>query len=254
MSPLVIGASVLGCVFGGALAGMVLTQVLPPEHLSASSRDVVKVATAMIATLAALVVGLLVASAKTSFDTKQTEFTQLSAHVIVLDRELAQYGPATGAARALLREIVISRLRQIWPDETGGPVEVKVISQGEGIETLQRMLRGLDPSDDGQRYLKSKMLATSDDIAEARWLLFEQVRSTIQWPFLAVVVFWLAILFLSFGLSAPRNATVIVALFVSALSVAAAIFLIIQLDQPFEGLIRISSAPLRSALTVLGRP
>jgi hypothetical protein len=254
MSALVVGAIVFACVFSGGVAGLYLSEILPAEHLGAPSKDVVKAATAMIATIAALVIGLLIASAKNSFETKQTELTKLSAQVILLDRELAQYGSETGQARDLIRSIAEARLRQIWPDEEGGPVEVNAIGQGDGIEAMQGMLRRLVPKNEEQRYLQSKALAISEEIAAARWLLFEQVRGSLQWPFMAILVFWLAVIFVSFGLSAPRNATVIVALLVSALSAAGAIFLIIQLDQPFGGLIRISSAPLRNAVSVLGRP
>jgi hypothetical protein len=257
MSAVAIAAIVFACVFGGALAGFALTAILPEDHLSAASKDVVKVATAMIATLAALVIGLLVASAKGSFDAKETEFTQLASRVILLDRTLAQYGAETGAARGVLRAVALNRLHAIWPDEGG--VEDKAIGgslgrQPDGIEAMQKMLHRLAPQGDEQLYLKAKALQTADEIAAARWLLFEQVRGSLQWPFLAIVVFWLAIIFASFGLSAPRNATVLVALFASALSVAAAMFLIVQLDQPYDGLVRISSAPLRQAIAVLGKP
>ena len=252
MSAVTIAVFVFACVFGGALVGLFLTDILPAEHLGTPSKDVVKVATAMIATLAALVVGLLIASAKTSFDAKKTEFTMMTSQVILLDRTLAQYGPETGPPRDLLRRIALDRLHKVWPDEDA--IDAKAIGQGGGIEALQKMLRDLSPRNDGERYLQSKALQIGDEIAAARWLLFEQVQSSLQWPFLAVVVFWLTAIFVSFGLSAPRNATVLTALFASALSVAGAIFLIIQLDQPYDGIIRISSTPLRNAIGMLGKP
>ncbi|SDR23486.1 Protein of unknown function [Rhizobiales bacterium GAS191] len=254
MSALAIGGIVLACVFGGALFGMFLPALLPTDHLSANSKDVVKVATAMIATLAALVIGLLIASAKNSFDAKDSQFKHMAAHVILLDRVMAQYGPETREARDLLRQMVITRLHQIWPDEKDGTVEAGALGEGGGVETIQVALRGLAPQNDNQRSLQASALQISGDIAEARWLLLQEIRGSIQWPFLAVLVFWLAVIFMSFGLSAPRNTTVIIALLVSALSVAGSIFLIVQMDQPYGGLIRISSAPLHLALDELGKP
>jgi hypothetical protein len=254
MSALTAGIIVFLCLFSGALAGLYLTKLLPPDHLSAPSKEVVKLATAMIATMAALVVGLLVASSKSSLDTKESELTQMTARVILLDRTLAQYGSETDDARKLLRQTAMDRLHQIWPNEDAGAVAVGEVGNSDGIESLQNMLHALAPANDKQRYLKAKALQISDQISEARWMIFEQVGSGIHWPFLSIVIFWLAFVFASFGLSAPRNATVVVALFASALSVAGAVFLIVEMDQPYGGLVQISSAPLRQAIAVLGKP
>jgi hypothetical protein len=253
MSASAIGAVVFACVFGGALLGTFLGNALPKHHLDTNSRDVIKVATATIATLTALVIGLLIASAKTSFDNKDGTIRRAAAHAILLDHTLAEYGSEAREARDLLRQNVATTIRQIWPMERMGKVEPEAISRGHGIEAIQQNLLALSPKNDQQRWLKSTALQISQDMATARWRVFEQLDSGIQWPFLTILVFWLVTIFTSFGLFAPRNSTVITALLVASLSVAGAIFLILEMDQPYGGLISISSAPLSSAMELLGR-
>jgi hypothetical protein len=253
MSALVIGGIVFACVFGGALFGMFLGTILPAEHLSPDARDVIKVTMAMIATLAALVLGLLTASAKSSLDDKESELRSAAAQIVLLDRTMAEYGAQTGEARDLLKQTLAARISQIWPEENAN-VMPGALGRGSGIEAIQRKLLDLSPGTDAQRWLQSTALSISGAIAAARWTVLEQIGSSIQWPFLAILVFWLAIIFASFGLFAPRNASVTAALFVAALSVAGSIYLILEMDRPYTGLVKISSAPLRAALEQLGRP
>lgn len=253
MNALAIAGIVFGCLFGGAVFGMLLGAILPKHHLSTDSKDVIKVAIAMIATLAALVVGLLIASVKSSFDDKDTEMRRMAAHVILLDRTMAEYGPETQVIRDRFRQIVATRIEQIWPEESKEKLALQAVGHGSIIETIQRQLLDLSPQNDTQRWLKATALQITNEIAEARWLVFEQTGSAIQWPFLVILIFWLAVIFASFGLFAPRNGSVISVLFICALSAAGALFLIVQMDQPYSGLIKISSAPVRAALTQLGR-
>jgi len=244
---------VFACVFGGALFGMFLGTILPEGHLSPHARDVIKVAMAMVATLAALVLGLLTASAKSSLDEKESEQRSAAAQVLLLDRTMAEYGPETKDARDLLKQTVAARISQIWPDEKAN-VTPDVIGRGTGIEAVQRKLLDLSPQTDAQRWLQSTALQISGSIAAERWAVLQQIGSSIQWPFMAVLIFWLAIIFASFGLFAPRNASMTAALLVAALSVAGSVYLILEMDQPYSGLIKISSAPLRAALQQLGQP
>jgi hypothetical protein len=253
MSALVIGGIVFACVFGSALLGMFLGRILPKHHLSAESKDVIKVAMATIATLAALVVGLLIASAKSSFDGQNNELRGAAAHALLLDRTLAEYGPETQEARKQLRTTIALRFHQVWPHESAKKVEPDALSSGAGFEDIQRKLLGLSPQNDAQRWLKATALQLTGDIAEARWLVVEQIGSSIQWPFMAILVFWLALILGSFGLFAPANGSVIAALFACSLSVAGAIYLIVEMDQPYGGVIQISSTPIRNVLDKLGQ-
>jgi hypothetical protein len=243
-----------GCIFGGMLLGMFLRGVLPEHHLSDDSKDVVKLGTGMIATLAALVLGLLIASAKGSFDTLNRGLIEAGSKIILLDRVMAHYGPETEEARDQLRRSVASAIEQIWPEERMGQTGAKGLYSRAGLEVLQDKLRQLSPQNDAQRWLQSRALQLSGDIAETRWLLFEQQgQSSLPMPFFVMLVSWLVIIFFSFGLLAPRNATVIVVLLVCALSAAGSLYLIQELDRPYGGLITISSAPLRNALVYLGQ-
>jgi len=254
MNALAIGGLVFVLVFGGALLGMYLRAVLPKHHLSEDTKDIVRISTAMLATLAALVVGLLIASAKSSFDNKSSELTRSATHYVLLDRTLAEYGPETRETRDLIRQVIVMRLHQIWPEQSAGNLNPEVVNRGPGVEGIQRKLLDLVPQNDAQRWLKSTALQLSSDIAEVRWSAVEQTGSSIPWPFLTVLVFWFTVIFASFGLFAPTNGSVIIAMFVSALSVAAAIYLIVEMDQPYGGLIKLSSSPVLTALDQIGRP
>jgi hypothetical protein len=247
MPPLVIASIVFACLFASALLGMALRTRLPVDHLSTDSKDVVKLAMGLIATMAALVLGLLTASAKSSFDTWNDEVKQNAAKIIVLDRTLAHYGPETKEIRDLIRGVVAFRIAQTWPEDAAqiGRLDSSNTPAVEGIEAR---IRALTPQNDTQRALQAAALQTMGDLLGARWLMLSQAGNATPLLFLVIVVFWLSVLFASFGVFAPRNATVAAALFFCALSVAGSIFLILEMDRPLEGFLKISSAPLRYAL------
>jgi len=250
LSELGIGVIVFVCVFGGALGGTFIREALPKHHLTSETESAIKLGTGVIATMSALVVGLLLASAKSSFDTRNAELNELWSNVILIDHQLAHYGPETREARDLLRRYAALKIDAIWRTEASHPVTDA--STWVLLEEVQDRLRALAPQNDAQRWLKDRALEVSSDVARIRWLLREQSEGTLPMPFLLFLVLWLTVIFMSFGLFAPRNTTVIVALFVCSLSVAGAVFLILELDQPFAGLIRISSAPAHDALADLG--
>ena len=251
MSEAAISGIVFACVFGGALLGMFLRVSLPEHHLSTDSKDFVKLGMGLIATMAALVLGLLIASAKNSYDIQRNELTQISASIIVLDRLMSNYGPETKEARDLLRRSVVHTLGQMWPEHRSRAAQLE---PGVPADALHDKIYRLSPRNEDQRLLKSQALTITLNLRQRRWLEVEQREgSSIPMAVLAVLIFWLAIIFVSFGLFAPPNSTVLAVLFVCVLSVSGAIFLILELDRPFEGLIRIPSAPLRDALVHLGQ-
>jgi len=200
---------------------------------------------------------LMVSSAKSSFDDKDNALRQQAARTIMLDRLLAQYGPQTQDIRASLRLFVEDMLRTIWHENAGSDsVEVDLNSlrqKRSGIESIQEQLFDLPAESDKQRDLKAQAISVSFNIADGHWQLVEQLEGRLQWAFLAMVMFWLTVVFVSFGVFAPRNASVIAALFVGAVSVGAAIYMIAELDSPYGGLITISSAPVHAALDQLGK-
>jgi len=250
MSAMTTGAIVFACVFGGALLGMLLRRILPDDHLSSDSKDVVKLGMGLIGTMAALVLSLLISSAKGSYDTQSSEVAQLSVNIKLLDRSLAHYGPEARQARDLLRDSVAHIIGRIWPEHTAGRAPLTPVG---AFEAFYDKIQALSPQNDGQRSLLAQARTISASLGQTRWLLAAQSGRSIPIPFLVVLICWHAFIFGSFGLFARPNATVIVALFVCALSFSSAIFLILELDQPFAGLIQISDAPMREVLGRLGQ-
>jgi hypothetical protein len=249
MNSTIIAAIVFGCLFGAGLLGVRVRAMLPENHLNPDTKDAVKVGMGLVATMAALVLGLLVASTKGAYDAQKGEVTQMAAKIVFLDRVLANYGTETAETRDLLRRSVGSAINRMWPDSK---VAAQLDPSATSGEAFFNSIQQLSPQNDAQRSLKSQAVQVTTDVGQMRWLLFEQTESSISPPMLIVLVAWLAIIFMSVGLFAPPNATVIVALMLSALSVAGAIFLILELDMPFDGVIQISSAPMRNALNHLG--
>jgi hypothetical protein len=254
MSSLAIAGITFACVFGGALLGMFVRTILPEHHLNPDSKDVVKLGMGLIATMAALVLGLLTGSAKSAFDIQDGEVKQNAANIILLDRTLAQYGPETKSIREQIRRAIEYKLAATWPEDGSRVPRVDTSEATPAVEGIEDAIRALSPQSDAQRELRSRALQVAGDVLQTRWLMFgQQAGAAIQTPLLVVLVFWLAALFASFGLFAPRNATVITVLCVSALSVSGAILLILEMNQPFQGLVKVSGAPLRYALAHLGQ-
>lgn len=251
MNPIGVGCIVLVCVFGGAMLGMAIHTLLPEHHLNTESKDVIKLGMGLIATMSALVLALLTNSAKGSYDTQRNEVTQVAASVILLDRVLAHYGPETKEARDLLKLSVAGMIDRMWP---GSRLQTaKLGPTTTSGELFFDKIQELTPKNEVQHSLQAEAINLSIGIGQARLLLFEQGGRSIPMAFLVLLIFWVTVIFLSFGLFAPRNATVVVTLLLCALSVSGAIFLIMELDRPFGGLIQISSAPLRNALASVGK-
>jgi hypothetical protein len=253
VSPILVSCIVFALVFGSAVLAMLIARALPEHHLHPESRDAVKQGLALIATLAALTLGLLIAAAKGSYDAQSNAIKQFSADVLLLDRVLARYGSQTKEARDLLRSAVTRILDRLWPDDSGRSANLTPGEARAEAEAFYEKLAGLSPENDTQRALKARALDITGGLEKTRLQLFAQKGSGIPLPFLVVLAFWLMILFAGLGLLAPRNATVVAILIVCVLSVAGALFLILELDRPFEGILRVSSAPLRETLSLLGQ-
>lgn len=248
MSPFAIASIALICSFGAALVGMVLHVKLPDRHLDAESRDVVKLVMGLIATMAALVLSLLIASASTSYDRQSSELKAFSSDIILLDRALEFYGTDAKEMRDRLRDDIRRTHDVIWSPEGARPEYLDSKEIRNSVKAFAERLQNLSPKTDTERTMQSQAMQAMQSIERSRLLMFEQLGGSIAWPFLAVLVFWVSVLFLGFGLFARFNATVTVALLVGALSVAGAIFLILELSEPYHGLMRISDEPLRNAM------
>lgn len=228
----------------GILCGIAVRRLLPEEHLSSESRDAMKLALGLIGTMAALVLGLLVASAKSAYDTQKNEITQMSAKIILLDRTLAHFGAQTHEIRKKLRESTNRALAQIWAPEGSSASRI----EPSAAENVHVMIQELAPPTESARADQARALTLASDLEEARWLLYEQSDSSISMPFLIVLVIWLAILFAGFSLLAPSNFTTWATLLLCAVCVASSMFLILELDSPFGGFMQISDSPVRAAL------
>src|SRR5579863_8391404 len=240
MSSLEISFVTLAIVFGGALLGILLRAVLPQHQLAGESREVVKLGMGLIATMAALVLGLLIASAKSSYDTQNAELTELASKAVLLDRILAHYGPEAKEARDILRSSTVSVLESVSAKPVEGPFQFGMSANGE---ILYDKIQGLSPKDDAQRSIQAQAVTIMMSMGQIRLLLAAQKSNSVSLPMLIVLVAWLTIIFISFGLFAPLNGTVVVSLLVSAVSVSGAIFLILEMYSPYAGLIHVSGAP-----------
>jgi hypothetical protein len=253
MNPTTVGTIVFVCTLGGTLVGSSLRAALPAHHLDAESRDAVKLGTGLIATMTALVLGLVTASARNSFDAVDAAVRHTAMDLITLDRLLARYGAETGEIRGALQHGIARRIDMVWPQNSCQPAELDPSVEGPGFEQLADAIRRLTPRDESQKSLQSRALDRAEALLQARWLVFAGGGTSIPRLFLAILLFWLTITFGTFGLLAPRNATVLSILFVCALSVASAVFLILEMDGPFDGLLKVSADPLRYALAHLNQ-
>ena len=237
---------VFGCLVGAVLAGRTIRRLLPDQHLSSDSRDGIKLALGLVSTMSALVLGLLVSSAKSSYDTERSEVIQMAAKVAFLDRMLAMYGPEAAEARVRFHDAIKGAVQQMWPEEVRLPAQLAPNTQAGNV--VYGIVQALSPHDDAQHKLKEQAISVGIDIGQLRSLLVAQSVPSISKPMLIILVSWLVIIFLGFSVLAPSNPTVMFAFIISAVAVSGAIFLILELDEPFGGFLRISSEPMMNAL------
>jgi hypothetical protein len=253
MAPILAASWTFACAFGGAVAGTIIRSKLPEPHLSKESQDVVRLGMGLVATMTALLLGLVTASARSTFDSHDAAVKNSAANILSLDRLLARYGPETAATRTLLKRAVAYRMEMTWPSDGSNGKPFTESRDTPPVEEIQNGILRLTPQNDAQRWLQNRALTISEEIVKTRWIMLGSTGSAVPTVFLDVVIFWLTVTFVSFGLYAPRNMTVIAVLFVAALSVAAAVFLVLELDGPFDGLIKIRSEPMRYTLENLGK-
>lgn len=254
MNPTVVGIVVFGITFSSVLLGMWLRPLLPEHYLHKESQDSIKVGTGLIATMTALVLGLVTASSKSSFDAIDSAVTEAAMHILTLDRVLARYGNETDGVRQQLQQVLRKRVETIWGrTATPGQADPAASSTLVEAEDVTEAIRQLSPTSDSQRALQAKAIDLAESLLQSRWVTIAALKTPVPIPFLVVLLFWLAFIFMSFGLLAPRNWLVVAVLFVCAFSVGSAMFLILEMGSPFSGLIRVSEAPLRIAISRLNQ-
>lgn len=245
MSPFLIASIIFCCALGSALVGMFIT--LPDQHRDQDTKDTVKLVMGLIATISALVLSLLIASANSSYNAQRSELQSLAANVILLDRLLVTYGPETQAPRDMLRSSVRATRDRIWAPGGVQPMTL------DSVAGFLNVIQALSPKTDAQRAIQGRIIQVSETLVQTRLLMFEQLGDEVSLPVLTVLVGWICMLFLGFGLFTRIHLTVSIAVVSGALSVSGAIFLILELSDPFSGLLRISDAPLRHVLAQIGR-
>jgi hypothetical protein len=253
VNPIGIGSITFACAFGGALLGNYIRTLLPPRHLSKESQDIMRLGMGLVATMTALLLGLVTAAARGQFDSQDSAIRTSMSNILTVDRLLARYGPETRPTRALLKSAVALRLQATWPEDGAPGISLTDVQSTVAVEEIENQILALTPTTDSQRWFKSEALKLSEDVVKTRWRVLGSRGGSVPFVFLVVLIFWLTVTFGSFGLYAEQNASVIAVLFVSALSVAAAVFLILELDDPFNGLIKLSSSSLHYALEQLGQ-
>lgn len=250
MNAVAISVIVLAFLFGGGLVGMRLRNALPEHHLTGESQHLLETALGIIGTIGGLVLGLLVASAFGSYNAQRASLVQLSADITVLDRILAHYGPDANEARTLLRGAVVRLIGEVWP-ERGQAVQMD--PEAVRGEAVFDKIEALKPKNDEQTSIKGEALGISLSISQLRWLMYEQLAIGFSVPLLVMLTFWFTVTFMGLGMFARATATSITALFLAAVAVSGALFLLQEMYTPFQGVMQISSGPLREALANLGR-
>ena len=249
-----IGVIIDAILFGSALLAMGVARFLPEHHLSPETKGVVSVSVAVVGTLSALVVGLLISNSNASFTAKAQEVTQISADVISLDRMLRRYGPEAQDIRVLLRRYAAAERQNLFPTDPNQAADLENNTTIAVLEELQDKVLALTPTNATQRWLQPQALALIGTMMAARWQLGQQESASgIPLPLLLLVMFWFIIIFVSFGLFAPRNMTALAMIFLCSVGIGTAIRMMTELQAPFGGLIRIPSTPLTHALDVISR-
>jgi len=248
MNSYAVASVVFVIVLTAALVGIAMNGRLPEHHRSSASHDAIKLGTGMISVLASLVLGLLTASIKTTFDTTDQQIRTYAADLILLDRTLRDYGPEATSVRGMLRAYTAQSLRDHWPD-AGQPLgRMEDVGAGELMNAMRLAVIDLPDDTSRHRAMRASAVQLVDTLLRTRWLLIERSETSIQPAFLIVLIAWIVLIFLSFGYNAPANATVISAFIICAGAIAGCLFIIIEMDAPFDGLIAISSHAMRDAL------
>jgi hypothetical protein len=253
-----IAIPILCVVFGSAVVGLTVSKRLAPHHLSPEAKATITVAMAVVGTMTAVVIGFLISNSSTSFKARNAAVAAFSADIAQLDSLLRRYGPETDSIRKALQRYTELKLEDLFPTKPDGRRDVDSPTTAKVLDDVQDKILGLRPGDERQRWLSAQALAAAVKVSAAQSKMVEENANTVPLPFVGAVTLWLAVLYASFGLFAPRTSVTVVALFLSALAVSMAFKLVLDLDSPFVGgihvtppPIHISGEPLREALQVI---
>ena len=251
MTPTWIGVATFGCLTAGMIAGLALRKRLREEHRGTDTSDTIKLATGMVATLSALVLGLLLAFAEGSYRSKDNELTSLSSDLIRINRLLQDYGPEATPTRAVILAYAEQKRASLFPTDQRQSADPRDVLTNDLLGSALRSMLDLKPADARQTWLLQTSLRLLDDIGEKRWLLVEQEDQQLPMPLLILLVFWLTLIFTAFGLLSPGNFVAVGAHLLCAVAIAGAITMILEMSNPFTGPVRLSKGVLSSAITIM---
>lgn len=233
------------CILGASFAGLLLGRILPERYLSEATHKTVQLTMSAVGLMAALVVGFLVTNAKTDLDNSRRAIAEFSTNLRLLDREAVHFGPEAKPVRDLLRAFTAEKIAQTWTAAASATDHSRSVGM---LNEIQQRLRTFAPQDDIGREARASGLRMIDELKLTSRLLAIQTSAHTPHFFLIVVIFWLSVLFFSYAVFAPPNVAVVIAFAVAAFSIAAAVNLIVDMEHPFAGYIKVSPAPMQEAL------
>ena len=245
MSPESASLAVSAAVFAGALVGLYLHRMLPEGHLTKDTQDVVRLGTGMLSVLSSLVLAMLISTAKTNYDSTDKDLRTFSANLILLSETLRDYGGDAAVPRGLLRGYTTRMIAETWPAR--GEAVVDSTASGTLLERVREAIRALRPVDDGQRWLQDQALQVHTSLLRQRWQFIQNEGHGVRPVVLLILVSWISFIFASFGLNAPQNGTVVAAFLVCSLAIGGSVFLVLAMDNPLGGVMRVSDAPMQRA-------
>lgn len=248
MTATATSALIAGIIFAASLIGLALPRVLPERHLSKDTLDAIKLGTGMLSVLASLVLGLMIATVKTSFDTTASQVRAYAADLIVLDETLRDYGQAAVPIRRMVRDYTAKLLNDVLLSDDQ-PYLTENRQAGDMLESIREHIRDLPTSAPGQGWLVDQSLQIVTSLLRERWLLIEHAGPSVHPLVIWLLVSWIVAIFISFGINAPRHATMMAAFLVVSVAIGSSMFLVLEMDTPFEGVLRVSSRPMQIALT-----
>jgi cytochrome bd-type quinol oxidase subunit 2 len=251
MSAIELSLLVGSFTLGGGVAGLFLQKLLPEQHTSDRSRDMLGAIVGLTSLLLALVLGTLVGSAYSFYANQKSEMETLAARSLQLDLSLAQYGDDALPLRRALRSTIAGIDGLIWGARQADAEQFTAAAVLPTLRGMVARLAALTPTTDGQKQLLSTIGSDEAQIQQTRLLMFLQLASPISWPLFFVVASWSVFLFCGFGLLSRLNATTLAALGFGSFAIASAIFLILELNEPYSGLFRIPSAPIEQTMEAL---
>ena len=251
MRPLAVAIVIAILAFAAGVLGLFLQRRLPERHTKDRSRDMISSVTSLVSLMLALVLGTLVSASYSAFSTQRSELETLATNALELDMTLAQYGPDAKPARDLLRDTLVRSHQLFWGSGVSDPSAFGVAVALPGLRAMSDYLNKLDPTTSTQKALLSSAIGYEKAIEATRLKMSLQLASTIAWPLVLVIGSWSVLLFIGYGLLSHVNVMTVAVLGFGALSVAGAVFLIIELRHPYSGLLRVPPAALLEAISTM---